>query len=46
MEYIPHDYGTIDAPIGRDKKDRQSMTVTEENSKHAVTHFRVIERFT
>ncbi|WP_419883773.1 RluA family pseudouridine synthase [Peribacillus sp. B-H-3] len=42
---IPHDYGTIDAPIGRDKKDRQSMTVTEENSKHAVTHFRVIERF-
>lgn len=43
---IPHDYGTIDAPIGRDKKDRQSMTVTEENSKHAVTHFRVLERFT
>ncbi|WP_409305352.1 RluA family pseudouridine synthase [Peribacillus sp. SCS-155] len=42
---IPHDFGTIDAPIGRDKKDRQSMTVTEENSKHAVTHFRVLERF-
>jgi 23S rRNA pseudouridine1911/1915/1917 synthase len=42
---IPHDYGTIDAPIGRDKKDRQSMTVTEENSKHAVTHFQVLERF-
>lgn len=42
---IPHDYGTIDAPIGRDKKDRQSMAVTEENSKHAVTHFRVLERF-
>ncbi|WP_409292150.1 RluA family pseudouridine synthase [Peribacillus sp. SCS-37] len=42
---IPHDHGTIDAPIGRDKKDRQSMTVTDENSKHAVTHFNVIERF-
>jgi 23S rRNA pseudouridine1911/1915/1917 synthase len=42
---IPHDYGTIEAPIGRDKKDRQSMTVTDENSKSAVTHFRVIERF-
>ncbi|WP_026692101.1 RluA family pseudouridine synthase [Peribacillus kribbensis] len=42
---IPHDHGTIDAPIGRDKKDRQSMTVTEENSKHAVTHFNVLERF-
>ena len=41
---IPHDKGTIDAPIGRDKKDRQSMTV-DENGKHAVTHFRVLERF-
>ena len=42
---IPHDNGTIDAPIGRDKNDRQSMTVTDENSKTAVTHFRVLERF-
>jgi len=42
---IPHDQGTIDAPIGRDKKDRQSMTVTDENSKVAVTHFNVLERF-
>jgi 23S rRNA pseudouridine1911/1915/1917 synthase len=41
---IPHDKGTIDAPIGRDEKDRQSMTVTEKNSKDAVTHFQVIER--
>lgn len=42
---IPHDHGTIDAPIGRDKIDRQSMTVTEENSRGAVTHFNVLERF-
>lgn len=42
---ISHDNGTIDAPIGRDKIDRQSMTVTDENSKTAVTHFRVLERF-
>ncbi|GAJ38715.1 RluA family pseudouridine synthase [Saccharococcus caldoxylosilyticus] len=42
---IPHDYGTIDAPIGRDKRDRKKMTVTEENGKEAVTHFRVLERF-
>lgn len=42
---IPHDFGTIDAPIGRDKKDRQSMTVTDSNAKNAVTHFHVIERF-
>ncbi|MBM7647200.1 23S rRNA pseudouridine1911/1915/1917 synthase [Bacillus ectoiniformans] len=41
---IPHDYGTIEAPIGRDQKDRQSMTVAD-SGKHAVTHFQVIERF-
>lgn len=41
---ITHDYGTVDAPIGRDPKDRQSMTVVE-NGKHAVTHFHVLERF-
>ncbi|CRK80557.1 RluA family pseudouridine synthase [Neobacillus massiliamazoniensis] len=41
---IPHEFGTIDAPLGRDPKDRQSMTVVD-NGKHAVTHFNVIERF-
>ncbi|MCU9612177.1 RluA family pseudouridine synthase [Caldibacillus lycopersici] len=41
---IPHDYGTVDAPIGRDKQDRQRMAVVD-NGKHAVTHFRIIERF-
>lgn len=43
---IAHDNGTIDAPIGRDKQDRQSMTVTDENGRDAVTHFNVLERFT
>ena len=42
---IQHEEGTIDAPIGRDKSDRQSMTVTDENAKEAVTHFKVLERF-
>lgn len=42
---IPHDKGTIDAPIGRDKYDRQKMTVTEENSREAITHFTVLQRF-
>ena len=41
---IGHDHGTIEAPIGRDPKDRQSMTVVD-NGKHAVTHFHVLERF-
>ena len=41
---IGHDHGTVDAPIARDPKDRQSMTVVD-NGKHAVTHFHVLERF-
>lgn len=41
---IPHDYGTIDAPIGRNKNDRQSMAVVDDG-KEAITHFNVIERF-
>ncbi|MCT6924036.1 RluA family pseudouridine synthase [Metasolibacillus sp.] len=42
--HIAHDKGTIDAPIGRDTKDRQKQAVVD-NGKHAVTHFQVIERF-
>ncbi|WP_342472888.1 RluA family pseudouridine synthase [Metasolibacillus sp. FSL H7-0170] len=41
--HIAHDKGTIDAPIGRDTKDRQKQAVVD-NGKHAVTHFQVIER--
>ncbi len=42
---IKHDTGTIDAPIGRDLNNRQKMAVTEINSKEAITHFRVLDRF-
>ncbi|UZW67652.1 RluA family pseudouridine synthase [Priestia flexa] len=42
---IQHDHGTIDAPIDRDKQERQSMTVTDDRSRDAVTHFTVLERF-
>lgn len=42
--HIAHDKGTIDAPIGRDQKDRQKQAVVDKG-KHAVTHFQVIERF-
>ena len=42
---IPNDTGTIDAPIGRDTTDRKKMCVTSVNSKKAITHFRVLERF-
>ena len=35
---------TIDAPIGRDAKNRQRMAVVR-SGRPAVTHFRVLERF-
>jgi len=41
---IPHDYGTVDAPIGRNKNDRQSMAVVHDG-KDAITHFNVLEHF-
>jgi 23S rRNA pseudouridine1911/1915/1917 synthase len=41
---IPHDHGTIDAPLGRDPLERQRMAVVD-NGKHAVTHFQVLDRF-
>ena len=42
---IHEDTATIDAPIGRDVHDRKKMAVTSENSKDAVTHIRVLERY-
>ena len=42
---IKNDTGTIDAPIGRDLNNRKKMAVTAINSKKAITHFRVLERY-
>ncbi len=39
------DRGTVDAPIGRHPTDRKKMCVTQRNSKPAVTHWEVVERF-
>ena len=39
------DSGTVDAPIGRHPSDRKRMTVTERNSKNAVTHWEVVKRY-
>ncbi|HHU18045.1 MAG TPA: RluA family pseudouridine synthase [Clostridiales bacterium] len=39
------DEDTVNAPIGRDPKNRFKMAVTTLNSKEAVTHYRVLERF-
>lgn len=42
---IREDSGTVDAPIGRHPTDRKKMAVTQKNSRNAVTHWRVLERF-
>jgi len=42
---FPHETATIDAPIGRDATDRKKMTVTDKNSKNAVTNLRVLKRY-
>ncbi|MBW1605584.1 RluA family pseudouridine synthase [Lactobacillus sp. Sy-1] len=41
---IKDDRGTVDAPIGRDKKDRKKQAIVADG-RHAVTHYRVLERF-
>lgn len=38
------DSGTVDAPIGRSRRDRKKMAVTE-GGRRAVTHYTVLERF-
>ena len=39
------DSGTVDAPIGRHPTDRKKMCVTARNSKEAVTHWEVVNRY-
>ena len=42
---FPNRQAIIDAPIGRDAINRKTMTVTANNSKHAVTHLTVLKRY-
>lgn len=42
---FPHDTALIDAPIGRDPKDRKKMAVIADNSKNAITHLKVLKRY-
>lgn len=39
------DTATIDAPIGRDIKNRKKMAVTSKNSKYAITHLTTLKRY-
>ncbi len=42
---LPHNEAKIDAPIGRDTKNRKRMAVTDKNSKNAVTYLKVLKRY-
>jgi len=42
---LKEDEGTINKPIGRHPTERKKMAVNERNGKHAVTHYRVLQRF-
>lgn len=39
------DCGVVSAPIGRHPTDRKKMAVNPKNGREAVTHYRVLERF-
>ena len=41
---LKDDEGMIDAPIGRNKRDRKLMSVNEDG-KRAITHYKVLKRF-
>jgi len=43
---LPQDAGTIDAPMGRHVRDRKRMSLHTVAPRPAVTHFRVLRRYT
>ena len=42
---LTEDTGTVNAPIGRHPTHRKKMSTKAPNGRHAVTHYRVLERF-
>ncbi|GFI42447.1 ribosomal large subunit pseudouridine synthase D [Lachnospiraceae bacterium] len=42
---IKEEEGTVDAPIGRHPTERKRMSTHAKNGRHAVTHYKVLERF-
>ncbi len=42
---LKEDSGTVSAPIGRHPVDRKKMSTKAPNGRHAVTHYKVLERF-
>lgn len=42
---LKEENGTVNAPVGRHPTQRKRMAVTSKNSKPAVTHYTVLQRF-
>ena len=42
---VKQDIGTVEGDIGRHPIDRKKMAVNVANGKHAVTHYKVLQRF-
>jgi len=42
---IRENSGRVEAPIGRDSRDRQKMAVTHQNAKEAITYYQVLKRY-
>lgn len=45
LHNMKEEEGTVDAPLGRDPKNRLRMAVVSQGGKRAVTHYRVLRRF-
>lgn len=41
---FPNDEGTVNAPIGRDRRERKRMCV-DRSGREAITHYKVLERY-
>ena len=42
---VREEEGTVEGAIGRNPVDRKKMAINEKNGKPAITHFKVLERF-
>ena len=42
---LKEEQGIIDAPIGRDKKNRKKMAINHVNGKNSITHYKVLKTF-
>ena len=42
---LGQDEGTVDLPIGRHPVDRKRMSIRSRSGRHAITHYRVLQRF-